>query len=110
MDAIRFFKADALQLPLRRGKKDCDCQKFLEDVYAKYLAEFGKLESSDSLTKGIKSRESKAEQLCKGVQIAVREYLHGFPHAALEAITEAIEPIRQHIDLLKSEEEGELLK
>jgi hypothetical protein len=110
MDAIRFFKADALQLPLRRGTKDCDFQEYLEGVYAKYLAEFDKLESSDPLTEAIRSRESIAEQLCKGVQKAVREYLHGFPHAALEAITEAIEPIRHQIDRLKSEDQGEFLK
>src|SRR5438876_12330274 len=109
MDAIKFFKADALQLPLRRGTKDCDFQEYMEGVYAKYLAEFDKLESSDPLTNGIRSLEPKAKQLCKGVQEAVREYLHGFPHAALEAITEAIEPVRQHIELLKSDKEGELL-
>lgn len=78
MDAINFFKSDALRLPLRRGENDQDFEKYLSDVFARYLAEFNNLNSDDALTKHVKAKRSEAEQLCEGVKKAVREYLHGF--------------------------------
>jgi hypothetical protein len=90
MDAIKFFDSAALRLPLERTANDDDFEQFLKQVFARYLAAFDLLQSSDSLTQGIKERRPKAERLCVAVQTAVREYLAGSPHAAFEVIDKAL--------------------
>ena len=70
-------------------------------MFASYLAEFKNLNSGDAITQHIKAKRSEAEQLCDGVKKAVREYLHGFPREAFDAIKEAIQRVGTHMRLLR---------
>jgi len=101
MDAIKFFKAKAIQLPLCRKENENDFEKYLDGVYAGYLAEFENLESADHLTQQIRAGRPDAENLCEGIKKAVREYLHGFPHGAFDAMEEAIRRMGGQIDALR---------
>jgi len=101
MNALEFFKAEALHLPLRRKEEDYDFEKYLDGVFSRYLAELDNLGSDDGLTKGIKRDRSKAEQLASSVKIAVRKYLQGFPHEAYVAINDAIQSV-PYIELFKT--------
>jgi hypothetical protein len=90
MDATKFFESKALRLPLERTADDDDFEKYLERVFARYLATFKLLQSSDPLTQGIKQRHSRAERLCADILTAVRKYLAGSPHAAFKVIDESL--------------------
>jgi hypothetical protein len=108
MDAIKFFDSEALRLPLERAANGDDFEQYLEGVFARYLAVFDLLQSSDPLTHGIKVRRPKAERLCGDVRAAVRAYLAGSPYAAFEVIEEALasKELRELIGNLRTNDVG----
>lgn len=101
MDAVKFFRSDALRLPLVRSEKDGDFERYLAGVFERYLAEFSSLKTEDNLTKAIKAAEPNAKELCDAVREAVREYLLGFPHGAFQAFRQAVAGVDSHIGLLR---------
>lgn len=109
MNAVDFFQSDALRLPIRRDKeRDGDFEAFLDRVFRNYIAQFDNLTSTDALTQLIKEGKHDAQQACEHIQVAVHEYLCGWPLDALSKLRYALGAVQKHFEHLmpKSDQSG----